>query len=106
MTRGRLPSGSWIEAGGRYRTRDGVVVEVVMVQDTGLRTFDLKGRDAGPAVLITVREPDGGSYAVHHDGRYLSHRRDDRDLIRRAFRNSPARAAADDLSKRPQQKET
>jgi len=86
MTRGRLPSGSWIEAGSRYRTRDGVVVQVVDVQDTGLRAVDLKGRDAGPALLITVEEPDGGRYATYGDGRYLFHKTDDRDLIRRAFK--------------------
>jgi hypothetical protein len=86
MNRGRLASGSYLEAGSFYRTRGGAVVKCVEVRDTGHRLFDRAWRDLGPASLIIVERVDLTQYGVHWDGRYLPRGDDDQDLIRRAFR--------------------
>ena len=81
MTRGRLPSGSYIEAGSHYRTRGGDVVQVIEVRETGLRAFgELKD-----LIMPVCQTADGGRYGVFWDGAYRASRRSPEDLVRRAF---------------------
>lgn len=93
MTRGRLPSGSWVEVGSRYRTRDGDVVTIAKIIDTGLR---IQTRDGWIPGLIVRGELEGEGpgatlwfhgWGAHSCANGCTNRRAcGLDLIRRAFK--------------------